>query len=293
MRRVLNFTSGVIEPRPAGRYPWRMVTGQRPVGELLREWRKRRRWSQLDLACEADISARHLSFVETGRSRPSRGMVLHLADRLEVPMRERNGLLLAAGYAPNFAERRLDDPALAAARGFVELVLDRQRPYPAYALDRHWTIVASNGALPELNDGVAEFLLRPPVNVLRLCLHPQGLAPRIVNLAEIREHLLFRLRRQIELSGDPELRRLLGELTQYPVPDGTHDDAAGSDAIAVPFTIDTALGRLSFLTTTTVFGTPLDVTLAELALELFFPADIATAAAVAQRAGREIVAAAE
>jgi transcriptional regulator with XRE-family HTH domain len=161
-----------------------MLNRARPVGDLLREWRQRRRLSQLDLACEAGISTRHLSFVETGRALPSREMLLHLAEELEVPMRERNVLPVAAGYAPIFPERSLGDPALAAARSAIDLVLDRQKPYPAFALDRHWCIAASNNALPELYIGVAPELLEPPINVLRLSLHPHGLAPRIVNLAE-------------------------------------------------------------------------------------------------------------
>src|SRR5215472_18269346 len=169
------------------------------IGGHLREWRQRRRMSQLDLASEAGISTRHLSFVETGRALPSRDMLLHLTEQLEVPARERNVLLVAAGYAPMFPERPLEDPALAAARAAIDLVLDRQKPYPAFALDRHWHIVASNAALPELYDGVAPELLQPPVNVMRLSLHPRGLAPRIANLAEWRAHLLFRLRRQAEL----------------------------------------------------------------------------------------------
>src|ERR1700756_3180434 len=170
-----------------------------PVGHLLREWRQRRRLSQLALACDAGISTRHLSFIETGRAQPSRDMVLHLSEQLEVPVRERNVLLVAAGFAPMFPERPLEDPALTAARAAVDLVLERQKPYPAFALDRHWHVVASNAALPELYGGVEPELLRPPVNVMRLSLHPNGLAPRIANLAEWRAHLLFRLRRQAAL----------------------------------------------------------------------------------------------
>jgi transcriptional regulator with XRE-family HTH domain len=176
-----------------------MLNPTQPVGGLLREWRQRRRLSQLDLACDAGISTRHLSFVETGRAQPSREMVLHLSEQLEVPVRERNILLVAAGYAPIFPERALADPALAAARGAIDLVLERQKPFPAFALDRHWQMAASNAVLPELYEGVAPDLLQPPVNAMRLSLHPSGLAPRIVNLAEWRAHLLYRLRRQVEL----------------------------------------------------------------------------------------------
>src|SRR5499426_4537715 len=176
-----------------------------PVGNLLRKWRERRRLSQLDLACEAEISTRHLSFLETGRSLPSREMVLRLAEQLEVPLRERNVLLIAAGYAPAFPERPLGDPALQSARKAVDLVLAGHEPYPALAIDRHWTLVAANGAVNRLLAGVAAELLAPPINVLRLSLHPDGLAPRIANLAEWRQHLLERLRRQVDVSADPVL----------------------------------------------------------------------------------------
>jgi len=251
-----------------------------PVGHLLREWRQRRRLSQLALACDAEISTRHLSFIETGRAQPSREMVLHLSEQLEVPVRERNVLLVAAGYAPIFPERPLEDPALAAARAAVDLVLERQKPYPAFALDRHWRVVASNAALPELYDGVAPELLQPPVNVMRLSLHPRGLAPRIANFAEWRAHLLFRLRRQVELTADAAVIDLLREVSAYPAPAGKPAQVFEHD-ITVPFRIRTARGLLSFFSMTTVFGTPVDVMLSELALELFFPADEETAATIA------------
>jgi transcriptional regulator with XRE-family HTH domain len=195
-----------------------MVSHARPVGDLLREWRQRRRLSQLDLAGEAGISTRHLSFVETRRASPSRDMLLHLAEQLDVPMRERNVLLVAAGYAPIFPDRPLRDPALSAARAAIDLILERQRPYPAFALDQHWYVAASNTALPELYAGVAAELLEAPINALRLSLHPRGLAPRIANLSEWRAHLLFRLRRQIEITADPVLIELLRELGGYPAP---------------------------------------------------------------------------
>jgi len=251
----------------------------RPVGGLLREWRQRRRLSQLDLACEARISTRHLSFLETGRARPSRDMVLHLAERLGLPMRERNVLLVAAGFAPSFSERALEDPALAAVRAAVALVLERQKPYPAFAIDRQWRVVASNAALPQLYEGCAEELLRPPVNGLRLTLHPRGMAPRIANLAEWRGHILSRLKQQIDLTAFPELVALRRELLTYPAPPESQDTGA-DQAVAIPFQVHTSLGLLSFFSTTTIFGTPVDVTLSELALELFFPADAATARAV-------------
>ncbi|HJT07377.1 MAG TPA: helix-turn-helix transcriptional regulator [Stellaceae bacterium] len=253
----------------------------RSVGDHLRQWRQRRRLSQLDLACEADISAKHLSFVETGRSQPSRDMVLHLADRLEIPLRDRNLLLVAAGYAPVFPERPLDDPALGAARKAVDLVLAGHEPYPALAVDRQWNMVAANTMVGRLVAGVDAALLKPPVNVLRLSLHPQGLAPRTVNLAEWRAHLLARLRRQVELSADARLVSLLSELRGYPAPLSASPAAiAEYGEIVVPFRLSSGAGVLSFFSTTTVFGTPVDVTLAELALESFFPADAATAEAL-------------
>jgi transcriptional regulator with XRE-family HTH domain len=258
-----------------------MLNRPLPVGGLLRQWRQRRRLSQLDLACDAGISTRHLSFLETGRAQPSRDMVLLLSEQLDVPMRERNVLLVAAGFAPIFPERPLDNPALAPARAAIDLVLDRQKPYPAFALDRHWQIVASNAALPELYEDVAADLLRPPVNALRLSLHPQGLATRIVNLAEWRAHLLYRLRRQVELTADAALIELLREVSGYP--GATHAPTQTSrleHEIAVPFRIKAGNDVLSFLSLTTVFGNPIDVMLSELALELFFPADDATDAAV-------------
>lgn len=262
----------------------------RPVGDLLREWRQRRRLSQLDLASEAEISTRHLSFLETGRSQPSRDMVLHLAEQLDVPLRDRNVLLQAAGYAAVFPERPLGDPALKAARQAIDQVLAGHEPNPALAVDRHWTLIASNAATRRLLAGTDPALLRPPVNVLRLSLHPQGLAPRTANLGEWREHLLARLRRQIDISGDPVLVRLLRELRDYPGSDGPGSD--GSDgvdrdatAVAVPFRLITEAGVLAFFSTTTVFGTPVDITLSELAVEAFFPADQQTAETLRRLAG--------
>lgn len=249
-----------------------------PFGSLLREWRQRRRMSQLALACEADISTRHLSYVETGRSQPSREMVLHLSAHLDVPLRERNVLLMAAGYAPVFAERALDDPALAAARQAVDLVLAGHEPYPALAVDRHWTLMAANKAVAPLLTGVEASLLAPPVNVLRLSLHPAGLAPRIANLAQWRSHLLGRLRQQIDASGDAVLVALHEELGAYPSRHTPHDSEP--PGVAVPLQLITPTGTLSFISTTTIFGTPVDITLSELALESFFPADAATAQAL-------------
>ncbi len=235
--------------------------------------------SQLDLALEAEISQKHLSFVESGRSAPSRDMVLRLAERLSVPLRERNLMLLSAGFAPSYPERSLDDPGLKPAREVVELILKGHEPYPALAIDRHWRLVASNNAVAPFLAGVAEpSLVVPPVNVLRLSLHPGGLAPAIANLADWREHLLQRLRDQIAVTGDPVLIRLLAELSGYPAPaqaEGTGRDYAG---LAVPLRLRSPAGTLSFISCTTVFGTPVDVTVSELALETFFPADPETAA---------------
>jgi transcriptional regulator with XRE-family HTH domain len=254
------------------------MTTLRPVGELLREWRQRRRMSQLDLACEADISTKHLSFVETGRATPSRDMILHLSERLDVPLRDRNLLLTAAGFAAVFPERGLDDPALMAARNSIQAVLIGHEPNPALAVDRHWTLVAANRALERLVADVDPTLLRAPVNVLRLSLHPGGLAPRIVNLPQWRDHVIARLRRQIELSGDPVLSDLLEEIRDYHAPRGgaAWPNPSGELEVAVPFRLATVDGILSFISTTTVFGTPVDITLSELAIESFFPADAAT-----------------
>jgi transcriptional regulator with XRE-family HTH domain len=253
------------------------------VGSLLRDWRKRRHLSQLDLACDAEISTRHLSFLETGRSLPSREMLLHLAQQLEIPLRERNALLVAAGFAPVFKETPLSDSAFQAARKVIDLVLAGHEPYPALAVDRHWSLIASNRTVPLLIADVEPSLLKPPVNVLRLTLHPQGLAPRIANLGEWRSHLLVRLKRQVDLSADPVLVALLKELTEYPGSTVDRDDprtTADYAEVAVPFQLATSDGVLSFISTTTVFGTPIDITLSELALESFFPANAATADAL-------------
>jgi transcriptional regulator with XRE-family HTH domain len=256
-----------------------MSTTIRPVGDLLREWRQRRRMSQLELSLEAEISARHLSFLETGRSQPSREMVLRLAEQLEVPLRERNVLLHAAGYATVFPERPLDDPALCTAREAIDQVLRGHDPYPALAVDRHWTLVASNEATGRLLGGVAPALLQPPVNVLRLALHPEGMAPRTENLSEWRAHLLARLGQQIRISGDPVLVRLLRELRDYPAPEEIEHEADAA-AFVVPLRLASDAGTLAFFSTTTVFGTPVDITLSELAVEAFYPADAATAEAL-------------
>ena len=245
------------------------------IGERLRDWRQKRRLSQLDLALDAEISTRHLSFLETGRATPSREMVLRLAERLEVPLRERNALLLAAGYAPVFPERTYDDPGLAAARAAVETVLRAHMPFPALAIDRRWILLASNAALSPLLAGVSPELLEGPVNVLRVSLHPRGVAPRIANLAEWRGHILSRLRRQMAESGDAELADLIRELSAYP--GGEAHPRAGEGVIAAPLRLRAPEGELSFLSATMTFGSPLDVLVSELAIETFLPADAATA----------------
>jgi transcriptional regulator with XRE-family HTH domain len=255
-----------------------MSSNTRSVGDHLKNWRQRRRLTQLDLASEARISARHLSFVETGRAAPSREMILHLAEQLQIPIRERNVLLVAGGYAPMFPERSLDDPALSAAREAIDIVLEGHKPYPAFAIDGRWNIVGSNSALPILYEGVAPELLVRPVNALRLSLHPSGLAPRIVNLAEWRSHLLHRLRQQIDLSADPELLALNRELAEYAIATTTHNSSA--NGYVVPLCIRTRVGQLSFFSTTMVFGTPVDVTLSEIAVEALFAADEQTRAII-------------
>lgn len=255
-----------------------------PFGELLRGWRGRRRLSQLDLAVAAEVSQRHLSFIESGRAAPSREMVLRLADQLEVPLRERNALLAAAGFAAVYRERPLEDPSMAPARRAVELLLTGHEPHPALAVDRHWNLLFANRAVAPLMAGVDEKLLAPPVNVLRLSLHPAGLAARIANFREWRLHILERLARQAEASGDPVLVDLIEELKGYPVPSGARPYLPGSEdslgGVAVPLEFKTDAGRLRFISTTTVFGTALDISLAELTIETFFPADTETAAAM-------------
>ncbi|AXB43048.1 helix-turn-helix domain-containing protein [Amycolatopsis albispora] len=254
------------------------ATASRPVGELLREWRDRRRISQLDLAISADISTRHLSFVETGRSAPSRDMVLRLGEHLDVPLRERNQLLLAAGFAPVYSESGLDAPEMTAAREAVRRLLTAHEPYPAVVVDRRWTMVDANASVALLIAGVAPELLDGPVNVLRATLHPDGMAPRIANLGEWRAHLLGRLRREVAATADPELSELLAELREYPCHDVVPEvEVPKPGDLVVPLRLRHGDTELAFLSTVATFGTPLDVTLAELSIEAFFPADAHTA----------------
>jgi transcriptional regulator with XRE-family HTH domain len=254
------------------------------AGPLLRDWRRRRRMSQLELALAAGVSARHVSFVENGRSRPSVEMILQLAAVLEVPLRDRNQLLLAAGHAPIYGQRGLDDPDMAVVRETLELVLRGHEPYPALVVDRHWGIVAANDAIAVLTEGAAPELLEPPVNVLRLALHPDGVAPRIVNLGQLRATLLQWLAHQALATGDPALAALLDELSAL------GGDAAAAPAgdpageVAVPLRIRWRDAELSFISTITTFGRATDITVAELSIESFFPADAATARALRDRA---------
>jgi transcriptional regulator with XRE-family HTH domain len=247
------------------------------VGPLLREWRRRRRLSQLELAVEAGISARHLSFVETGRARPRAEMVLHLAEHLDVPLRERNRLLLAAGYAPAFAQFDLDEPEMTPVRTAVRHILDAHEPAPAVVIDGSWEMIAANHAVALLTEGVAPKLLEPPVNVLRLSLHPQGLAPRIANLSQWRTHVLARLERQIALSGSQALHALHEELRAYPADDNGQIQDSG---IAVPLRLRTDRGELVFISTVATFGTAFEITASELSIESFFPADQPTSEAL-------------
>ncbi|MGW7665341.1 helix-turn-helix domain-containing protein [Streptomyces sp. NPDC054756] len=251
----------------------------RGVGPLLRAWREQRRVSQLELALRAGSSARHISFVETGRSRPSEEMVLRLAEHLDVPVRERNALLLAAGYAPRYPETPLDDPALDALRAGMERLIQGYEPYPALVVDALYDVHAANRGVLMLLDGVPGHLLEPPLNAMRLTLHPEGLAPRIVNLPEWRGHLLAQMERQIALRRSEPLRRLYEEVAAYPVPEGPPGEQAPADPVAyfaLPMRIAHEGRVLSFTSSIATFNTPMDVTVAELAIETLLPADPAT-----------------
>ena len=254
-----------------------MTAHQLPFGVLLRRWRERRRMTQADLAFSAESSTRHLSCLETGKAQPSREMVGRLAEYLEIPLRDQNTLLLAAGFAPAFEERSL--AGLDAAKAAIDRVLEAHKPYPAFAVDRHWNVVMSNSALPQLYEGCSADLMRPPVNAMRLMLHPEGMGPRIVNYAAWRAHALILLRHEADARADPVIRDLLAEVAAYPVPPSSeaHRCFEASERLATPLRVATRFGVMSFLSTVTVFGTPNDVTLAELALEMLFPADDETA----------------
>jgi transcriptional regulator with XRE-family HTH domain len=266
-----------------------MSLAPRRFGYSLREWRQRRRLTQLELSNATGISARHLSFIETGRSQPSRAMILRLAEHLQVPLRDRNELLTTAGFAAVYPMRALTDPALAPALQTVEILLKAHQPYPAFAVDRHWMMVASNEGFRPFVKGIDLSRFPRPFNVLRFTLHPQGLGPRIINHWQWRAHVYANLQRQIELSDDPVLVALLDELRGYPLPDGVvASDAVNAPAMegfAVPFQLQTEYGPLSFFSTTTIFGTPLEVTLAEFSLECFYPADAASVAILHRASG--------
>ncbi|WP_063730643.1 helix-turn-helix domain-containing protein [Streptomyces sp. RTd22] len=253
------------------------------VGALLRAWRDRRRFSQLELALRAGSSARHISFIETGRSRPSQEMVLRLADHLDVPVRERNALLIAAGYAPHYPERSVDDPSMSALREGMERLLTGYEPYPALVLDGTYEVLAANRGIQALLEGVADHLLTPPVNAMRITLHPDGLAPRIRNLREWRGHLLDQMDRQLALMRSAPLRELYDEVAGYPLPEsGGRESATGGGhaPFALPMMIEHGGRVLSFISTIATFNTPMDVTVSELAIETFLPADPETAAAL-------------
>jgi transcriptional regulator with XRE-family HTH domain len=253
------------------------MTANRTVGELLREWRERRRLSQLDLSLAAEISTRHLSFVETGRSRPTPEMILRITEQLDVPLRARNAVLLAGGYAPAYQQHGLDEPELDSVRAALQQVLTAHEPYPAVVINRWWELLDANSAIALLVDGCSPELLGPPVNVLRLSLHPDGMAPRIVNLGEWRTHLLSQLQRRAEAMGDARLRELYDELRDYP------GGSAGSPAVTdvvLPLRFRHGDQELAFFSITAVVGTATDITVEELAIESFYPADAATAAAL-------------
>jgi transcriptional regulator with XRE-family HTH domain len=258
----------------------------RKVGDLLREWRGRRRLSQLDLAYDAEISPKHLSFVETGRAQPSREMVLRLAERLALPLRERNVLLTAAGFAAAFPERNLDDESLTVARKVVDVILNGLEPNPSFAVDRHWNLIAANKSVGILLTEVDPSLLEPPVNILRLCLHPKGFTPQIINYSEWRSNILEYLNRLITISADAFLIEIIQELKSYPPPKSMKNVLPSKEIdnsrFAIPLRLMTKDGELSFISTITVFGTPIDVTLSELAIESFFPANEETAETLIQ-----------
>ncbi|WP_030662422.1 helix-turn-helix domain-containing protein [Streptomyces cellulosae] len=262
--------------------PPAVTPAEKGVGPLLRAWREQRRVSQLELALRADSSARHISFIETGRSKPSEEMVLRLAEHLDVPVRERNALLLAAGYAPRYTETPLDDPALDTLREGLERLIQGYEPYPALVVDALYDVVAANRGVLMLLDGIPESLLAQPLNAMRLTLHPQGLAPRIRNLRQWRGHLLAQMQQHIALHRSQRLRELYEEVAAYPVPEaddrtGTDEPASPVPHFALPLRIEHEGRTLSFVSSISTFNTPMDVTVAELAIETLVPADPATA----------------
>ena len=258
--------------------------GVSEFGKQLRKWRQTRRLSQLQLAVDAGVSPRHLSFIETGRSQPSREMVLLLAEQLELPLREQNAMLLAAGFAPAFEGRSLDSPEMSVVRESVAMVLKSHEPFPAITVDRKWNVVMNNCGAPLLTEGLSLERLGPVVNVYRLSLHPDGLRPRVLNFPEYARHLVARLRHDATLSGDGELFELLSEVESYPGMKSIAGISPSRGNVALPLRLRSAQGDLSFITMIATFGTPFDVTVSELAVESFFPADDITARLVRERA---------
>ncbi|GAA3388545.1 helix-turn-helix transcriptional regulator [Cryptosporangium minutisporangium] len=246
----------------------------------MRQWRQHRGLSQLDLAIAADVSARHVSLVETGKSRPSADMVVRLADQLHVPLRDRNRLLLAAGFAPRYTERPLDDVALSAASDAIRRVLRAHEPYPALVFDRGWNIVMTNRAVAPFLAQVAPDLLRPPVNLVRLGLDPRGFASMVVNLADVRAAFRTRISRQLAAAPDPALTALYEELLA-PELGETPSQQAEFDAV-IPMIIRIGGRELRLFSTITTFGTPTDITLDEIAIESYYPADDECAAYFAE-----------
>jgi transcriptional regulator with XRE-family HTH domain len=257
---------------------------QQPIGDQLRSWRERRRLSQLELSLRAEVSTRHLSFVETGRAQPGRELIVRLTEELQVPLREQNALLISAGFAPIFQTRPFDDPSFDAVRGIIKIALETHKPFPAYVINRYWNIIVSNAAVPELFEGVDPELLRPPVNAIRLLLHPRGVAPRVTNLSAWRTHLLTQLRRQVELTADQRLEQLLREATSFSNPRADETESTWLESPVIPLEITTRIGHLSFLSSTTIFGTPAAPTVEEMALEMLYPANAFTEKAVRQAA---------
>ena len=254
------------------------------VRDLLREWRERRRLSQMELAGAAEISTRHLSFIETGRARPSRRVLLRLAEELAVPLRARNALLLSAGFAPLYPETPLADPVMQPVRDALERMVRLHDPYPALVVDRHWNLVTANDSATILREGVAPELLTPPANVMRVCLHPRGLAPRTQNFPAWAAHLIGQLRQGVERGSDPELRALLDEVRRYPGVPAESPPPSPADRVVVAVRLSSSAGDLALFTTIATLGAPTDVTAAELAIETFFPADDQTALRLQQRA---------
>jgi transcriptional regulator with XRE-family HTH domain len=261
-----------------------MAASPSDAGNLLRAWRERRRLSQLELAGAADISTRHLSFIETGRAQPSRRVLLRLAEELAVPLRGRNAILLAAGFAPVYPETPLADPVMRPVRNALDRIVTLHDPYPALVVDRQWNVVTANASAVALLEGVAPDLLRPPVNVMRVSLHPRGLAPRTRNFAAWAGHLIGQLRQQVESSGDIDLQALLEEVSHYPGIPAEPPPPGPADRVVTAVRYATPDGDLALFTTIATLGAPTDVTAAELAIETFYPADEQSAALLHRRA---------